>query len=508
MATAGMATAHAQVNQKPAAKDSIEKPTVTVKDSASVSSKGQPKMTLQECIATALQNNLTIRRAAYNIESYKVTKLTSWGAFLPTLNTSLTYGRNYGRSINPVTNAFYNGVVKSYNPSLQAQLTLFNGFRLHYNYLASKKNIEAADLDFEKAKNDVIINVAGYYVTVILNRELYENAKVQLLSSQQQLGRIKLQVEAGALPKSNELNQEAIVATNETNMINQENTLNISLLQLKQAMQVPASTPLDVVIPDLSVEEMVIDQTPEEIYAVSAKTLPQIKSALLKVESAELAYKAARGSYLPRLTIGGSMTTNYSSASDYIPIIVPTGYGVATTPVAQVGPSDSGVPTTDPTQLIYSIQPTGYTQTGTERYNVHDQFKNNLYKSVGVTLSVPIMNGFNTRAGVRNAEINREVARLTVTDNENQLRQSIETAYNNALAAAKTYAASVKQVQYSEEAYRMTKIRLDNGAANFVEYQISANDLFSARSNLARSKYNFILTKKIIDFYQGKPIDY
>jgi outer membrane protein len=472
-----------------------DQPKVTVKDSASVSAKGQPKMTLQECIKTALDNNLTVKRGVYNVESYKINLFQAWGAFLPTFSLNASYGRNYGRNLNPVTYTYFQGVTKTLNPSATAQLTLFNGLRIQNNLQATKKNVEASNLDLEKAKNDVIINVATYYVTVILNRELFENSKVQLTSSQQQLEKIKRQVEVGALPKSNELNQEAIVATNETTMINNENTLNISLLQLKQAMQVPASTPLDVVIPDLSVEDMIIDQTPEEIYAVSSQTLPQVKSALLKVESADFAVKAARGAYSPRLTLSASANSNYSSASN----IPRTRLGDPILTTDPAGVSASG----DPVFLYYQPR-----VVYANSYDAPSQLKDNVYKSVGLNLNIPILNGFQTRGNVENAIINRELANITVKETENTLRQSIETAYNNALAAAKTYVASLKQVNASEEAYRMTKLRLDNGAANFVEFQISANDLFSAKSSLSRAKYSFILTKKIIDFYQGKTIDY
>ena len=89
-----------------------------------------------------------------------------------------------------------------------------------------------------------------------------------------QLERIQKQVAAGALPKSNELTQEATVATNETNVITQENVYNLSVLQLKQSMQVPASTNLEVIVPDIALNDMTISQTPEEIYDISAKSLP------------------------------------------------------------------------------------------------------------------------------------------------------------------------------------------------------------------------------------------
>src|SRR4029077_4251714 len=153
-------------------------------------------------------------------------------------------------------------------------------------------------------------------ITVILNRELYENAQFQLNSSNEVLERIKKQVNAGSLPLSNQFTQEAQVATNEVNLINQENALNFSLLQLKQSMQVPASTGLEPVIPDLQLEDTVLPLTPEDIYQLATLAMPEVKSAVLKVESAELALKAAQGSLYPRLTLNGSAQSNYSSVSD------------------------------------------------------------------------------------------------------------------------------------------------------------------------------------------------
>jgi outer membrane protein len=457
--------------------------------------KGQ-KMTMQECVKVALDNNLTVKRSVYNVESNKVGLLSAKGAFLPTLNLAGSGTKNYGRALNPVTNQFIpNSVTNSLNAQLSGNFLLFNGLRAQNNYRSNKKNVEAADLDLEKTKNDVIITVVNNYTNAILNKELFENAKFQLNSSQQQLDRIKKQVEAGALPKSNELTQEATVATNETNLITQENLYNITVLQLKQSMQVPASTPLEVVVPDIAMEDLAITQTPEEIYAISAQTLPQIKSAMLKVEAAQLAMKAARSAYQPRLALTYTSTTNYSSASD----------------VAQysLGPPTEqtiGYLASDPTQLVNTMTSTRVKTA--DSYPVKSQLGDNIYKNFGLSLNIPILNGLQTRTNVQQAIINRELAAITVKETENTLRQNIETAYNNVVAYAKTYTAAIKQVSANEEAFRMVQQRHENGAATYIEYQVASNDLFSAKSALARAKYNFIFAKKILEFYQGKTIEY
>ncbi len=454
------------------------------------------ELTLQECVKIALDNNLTVKRSVYNVESYRVSFMTAKGNFLPTLNLNGSGSQNSGRNLNPVTYQYIQAVTQTVNPSLTGSLLLFNGLKNQLTYRQNKTYISAADLDLQKAKNDVIITVVTNYTTVILNKELYENAKFQLNSSNQTLERIKKQVAAGALPKTNELNQEATVATNETNLVTQENSYNLALLTLKQSMQVPASNQFEVVIPKITVEDMTINENTDEIYAISKKTLPQVNSALLKVDAAQYAVRAARASYYPRLSFGYAAVSNYNSASDRARYATTKAYTQQT--IGYVG-GDPSMPVTTsvPQQTLIS-----------DSYHVSTQLTDNLYKNISLSLSIPILNGFQTRTGVQQAIINRELANITVKETENTLRQAIETAYNNAVSAAKTYAAAVKQVNASEEAYRMTTLRFDNGAANFVEYQISANDLFTAKSTLSRAKFDFILKKKILEFYEGKSIEY
>ncbi|MBS1557619.1 MAG: TolC family protein [Bacteroidetes bacterium] len=460
-----------------------------------VSAYAQEKLSMQECIRIALDNNLTVKRSVYNVETNRIGLLGAKGNFLPSLSFNASGSQNYGRNLNPVTYQYYQGVTKTINPSVMSQITLFNGFKNQYTFRQNQKNVAAADLDLQKAKNDVIISVVTNYTNVILNKELMENAKFQLNSSNQTLEKILKQVDAGALAKSNQLSQEAVVATNETNLVTQENTYNLSLLILKQSMQVPASNQFEVIVPNLTIEDMAIPQTPEDIYAQSTQSLPQVKSALLKVESAELALKAAKANYLPRLSANFAMISNYNSASDG-----PRYSMSAPTPVT-IGYVNGNTSMPVTTMMPQQVQVA-------DHYRVTDQVTDNLYKNLGVSLSIPILNGFQTRTGVQQAIINRELANITVKETENTLRQSIETAYNNALAAAKTYSAAVKQVNSNEEAFRMTQQRYENGAATYIEYQVSSNDLYSAKSALARAKYNFILTKKVLEFYQGKTIEY
>jgi outer membrane protein len=448
---------------------------------------------LKECVDYAMGNNLTVKRGELQVELSEVNYTQSKMNLLPTANTTASYGYNWGRGLDPVTNQFISSQrnnVSSFNAN--TSWTLFNGLRIQNSIRQGSRDLSASQYDLAKSKNDISVLVTNYFVNVVFNKEQVENARLQLASSQQQLERTKKQVAAGALPRSEELNLEAQVATNELNLVNQENALMLSMLQLKQAMQMPASEPFDVLIPELTPEDLILDQNREEVYEIAKGTMPEIKSSNLKIQSSEFAVRAARGSLFPRLSLSGSLNTNYSKVSESQ--FIADGVTLSDQPIGVAG----DVP-------VYTYRPTGrYADT----YMFRDQVKDNLYKSVGVQLTIPLFNNFSSRASFQRSVITNEQAKITAKETENTLRQNIETAYNDAIAAAKSYQSSLKQVAARDEAFRMMKQRHDIGAANYVEYQLAENNLFQARTDLARAKYNFIFKKKLLDFYQGKPLEY
>ncbi|MBL7849036.1 MAG: TolC family protein [Cyclobacteriaceae bacterium] len=455
------------------------------------------KWTLKECVDIALENNLRIKRSVYSVETAKANLLQSKGQFLPTINAFGSYTKNYGRALNPTTNLFVDRNSTTISPSVSGNLPLFQGLRIQNSFKQSQRDMLASNEDLQKAKNDVILNVVSLYINVIFNKELLDNARFQLRSSMTQLDRIKKQVEAGSLSMSNQLNQEATVATNELNVINQENTLNLSLLQLKQAMQVPGSEQMDVEVPAIPAEDLVLDSNAESIYQAAVASMPEIKASMLRVQSAEYALKASRGSYLPRLALNASISSNSSDLNSKSSFVGDQSVLIPSTRVSAV---------TAGGENVYNLVPNGYFVS--EKYTHNQQLEDNVFKNFAVQLNIPILNGFATRSSVQRAKINKDIADIVVKETQNTLRQTIETAYNDALAAVRTYNASQKQVGAQEEAFRMNKQRFDVGALSIIEYQISENDLYRAKSDLTRAKYNFVFRKKVLDFYQGKPIEY
>ncbi len=456
--------------------------------------------TYSECLEYALENNLSVKRGELDVEMGEVNLKQSKADMYPNFNFGGGYGINWGRSIDPTTNLFVSQKIQSLGIQSGSSITVFGGLRKLNTIKQNKLDLEASENNLEDAKNDVILNVVTFYTNVIFNQELLGNAELQLSTTTQQLGRTEKLVEAGSLAISELLDLQSQKASNELEVINSENSLNLALLSLKQVMQMLASEELEVVVPEMEAEDYgFLGLSATDIYQTAELTQPEIKSADLDVQSSIMGEKIAKGALYPSLNLGYSMFTNYSDVLN--PLTKRDGtFG---TP-GEI--PNAGFISGDPSQPITLYVPNpNFIDIDN---GVGDQFSDNLSRSLNFSISVPIFNGLVARTGMQRASIFRAQAEINAREVRNQLRQIIETAYNDAWAASKAFEASQKQVEALEESFRVTEKRYNLGAVNFVDYQIAQNNLFGARSDLVRTKYDYIFKTKILDFYQGNPIEF
>ncbi len=454
---------------------------------------------LQECVDRALEQNLTLQQAKLNVNDQEINLRAARFDLLPTLNAGGNYGFNWGRGIDPTSNLFINERVGFTGYSVNTGATIFAGFQKQHTIKQNALNLEASKNDLEDAKNDISLNIALLYLNVIFNKELLSNNRSQVTSTRQQLERTNALVEAGSLPLSNLLTLQSQLASNEANAVNAENNLNLSILDLKQALQINASEAFDIIVPDLDVDQnTLVGLNLEEIYSVSLANQPDVKSADLNVTSAVHGEKIARGALYPSISVRGSLGSNYSDARDRERSIV-EGTTMITREIGVVQSSNEPVIAVVEVPNVVGID---------SDYSVSEQFSDNFNQQLTLNLSVPIFNGFSARNNIQRSKINKHRAEISAKQTRQTLRQVIEKSYNDAVAAAKNYEASVKQVEALSETFRIAKEQLEVQAINSVDYQIAENNLFQAKSDMVRNKYDYIFKTKILDFYQGKPITF
>lgn len=451
------------------------------------------KWSLEECVDHALNNNLTVKRSELAMKNEEVTLLQNRLSRLPNLNAGLQNSWRWGRSIDPTTNIFTTQRINSNGANASTQMLIYNGSQLSRTIRQNQQNVEASIYDLQKSKNDVSLDVVLGYLQIIFTRELLANSKFQLSTTQTQLDQTEKLVKAGSLPMTNLLDFQSQLASNEVELINAENDVALAILRLKQYLQIPAEEAFDIETPEFDKDNYgFVEYSVSEVFRQAESIQPEIKSADLKIASADMGIKVAKGAHIPQIGIGGNFFTNYSDQNrkflgrdiildEYTPI---------------------GYVLNDPTQIVV----TPGTKSNFEDINIPTQWADNRSWSAGFNINIPIFNGWQTNSNIQRAKITKNLAEISATETRNFLRQTIETAYNDAQAAIKVFDAAKKQVEALEESFRATEKSYNLGAVNYVDYQISSFNLFSAKSNLVRSKFDYIFKLKVLDFYLGNPL--
>lgn len=447
----------------------------------------QQQWTLQQCIEHAMKNNLQIRIAVLNNELNEANLKQSKANALPNLNFGANNTYNFGKTIDRFTNQFANTRVQSINLGLQSQWNLFNGLQNYHTIKQNELNIMTGKYDIDRTKNDVSLNIANAFLQIALARELVNITQNQVNTSNIQLSRIKKLVDAGALPKFNQYDAEAQLSSEELNVVNATNQLNIATLNLALLLNLNPND-FSITIPNLpSPNELPLNFTAEQVYNSALSTQPVIKGAENRVLSAEKSIKIAKSAIMPSLSFNGSLGTGYSGLAQQI-----AGYDST---VASIGYTAMG-------DKVYSL----FVNPVLEKTPYGTQFKDNFNRSLGLTLSVPLFNNLQTHTAVTRAKINLESAKLQLLQNKLDLQRTILQAYTDANAALKKYNATEKTVISLKESFKYVEQRYTVGAANAVDYNTQKNNVTNAEAQLLQSKYEYIFKAKVLDFYLGKAI--
>ena len=283
--------------------------------------------------------------------------------------------------------------------------------------------------------------------------------------------------------------------------------LAIAKIQLAQLLNLSegASEALTIETPALAdpTEGALADVAPAEVFITAQARQPEIKAADLRVQSSMRSLDLARGAYYPRLTFGANIFTGYSSL--YTKPVTSLDSARAVLPVFPIDPvTGQPGPTPAPFAVFTPYQP--ILRRTSENVSFGTQLNNNLGKSLQFNLQIPILNGLQARTNVQRAKINQQLAEVRSEQARLVLRQTIEQAYADALAAQRQYLASSRQVEALTLAYRNAEIRFNNGLLNGTEFNIAKNNLTAAESSMIQAKYSFVFRRKVLDFYQGRPI--
>lgn len=450
----------------------------------------QENWTLQECIAYAHKHNIQIKQQKLNTEiNQTVLKQTKLDA-LPSMNAGASHNFSYGRALDETTYEYTeNQEVQSSNFNISSSVTLFQGFQ-KWNEIKQNRYLLKSELaNLERIKNDISLNIASGYLQILFNQELVEVSRNQLEITRQQINRTEKLVEAGSLAKGSLLEIKSQAANEELNLVNAQNQLKASYLNLTQLLELDSIGGFDIIRPDMSdIQQDVPLRSVDSIYSVAIGVLPRVESAKYNLEAKEEALDVAKGGLSPTLSLNMSYGSRYSSIRNKL-----TGYDETT---VQIGQTVGGE------EVIATQRFPTYSE-----YPFSDQLRDNANTSIMLRLSIPIFNGLKANYGVDNAKVNKLNAQYSLESTKNQLYKDIQSARSDAVSAWKKYVAAKKTVESMEESFKYTKQKFEVGLVNSVEYNTAKNNLTKAKSDLLQAKYEYLFKTRILDFYQGKQLE-
>jgi outer membrane protein len=417
---------------------------------------------LQKCIDYALENNIQLKQQQLNTQYYENQVSQAKSNRLPNFNAQIGNDNSFGRSLTYL-NTYKNVNSSSVSGGASTNFTIFNGFQLTNTIEKQELDLQATLKDLQKAKDDMILNIAGMYLQILFAEELVLVDEAQMEVTKQQLSRTQQLVEAGSLAKGAQLEIEAQLAREELQMVNDNNNLQLYYLGLYQLLELPIAESFKIEKPMLpEIKANISMANSFDVFNNALHVRPEIQAAQLRVKSAEKYLEIAKGNYYPNL----AFNANY-----------------------------------------YNLYNNKYTDINGADIAFGDQLKNNGRSSLGLTLGIPIFNQFQVKNGVSNAEIQIQDYQYRLQTSSNTLRKEIEQAYTNALAALNRYISTEKAVVSMQEAFRYVEEKFNVGMVNSVDYNLQKNQLTSAQSQLLQAKYEYIFRTKILDFYNGIPIE-
>lgn len=456
------------------------------------SAQAQEKWSLVKCVEHAMANNITIRQTELQTNNAQLLLKQSKMSQLPSLNFSGSEGFASGRNQDPTSFSLITQSYISTNMQLQSSVDIFNWFSQRNTIAANDWELQAAKANVDKLKNDIALTVANSYLQILLTLEQENIARVQLQQSQAQLINTRKLVDAGALPELNAAELEAQVARDSSSVISAKGILAQNILNLKAFMALDAGAPFDIETPpvDKIPVEAIADLQPDNVYALAIANMPQQKFNDYKIKAAEKNAAAARGRMYPTVSLFGGLGSRFNSRSQEI-----TGSTLINPPIGKVTVNsvDYNVFRLDPFPLYsYGNQP------------FFSQLNQNFNQSIGLSVSVPIFNGYSARTNYERSRINIRNQQLQKDLDNQTLKQNIYQAYNAAVVALETYNAGLKSLETADRTLNFAQKRYEVGMMSTFELITNQNNLFRARLQNALNHVDYVFKMKVLEFYRGQ----
>lgn len=432
-------------------------------DTTKVSAPKGGQWTLQECIDYAMENNIDVKSGELSLEQSNVQVESSTGQLMPTLSFSTNHNLGW-RPWSQNTVALSGGtmtttqsdVTYSGNYSLQANWTVWDGGRTRRERESYKLDVQKQIATNDQTATTIEEQIVQYYVQILYEADAARVADSTLATSTMLRDRGKAMLEAGQLAKVDLAQLEAQTSQDEYSLVTAETQLANYKMMLKQILEIIKTTDFDVATPEIDDEKVLASlPTIDDVYAKALETRPEMKTAEMSIEQADIQERIARGGHYPTISLSAGVSTGHNSADN------------------------NGIGT---------------------------QLKQNVNNSIGLSINVPILDNRSTRTNKSKAKIQRQQSELDKLSAENTIYKQVETYWLNAQSAQMQYRAAVANEQSMQESFDLVSEQFRIGLKNIAELTQGKSNLLTAQQQKLQSKYTALLNIALLKFYAGEDL--
>jgi outer membrane protein len=415
------------------------------------------KLTFQDAVKIGLKNNFDLQQQKNQLSYTQINKTSSMLQMGPRVEANGSFYRNDGNSFNQQRGEVVNGVIDFLNGSVSASMPVFNGLSQVNGFRSAHSLNEAQLHQVARSTQDVIQNVANNYLTCLLDQELVKIQKQNIETQRFQYEQIQSQVDLGARAEADLYNQEYQVKNAELLYIRAQNKLKNDLALLARSLALDPTVPLELEEVDWNVDTLLEGYVNrDEMQQTALSRRSDLKQAEYTEKARHYSYSAIKGRYYPSVYAGVS----YGSRYNYIH--------------------------------------------GFDNRSFDDQFRHdNRQLSYGVSVTIPIFYGFQSRAQASLAKVQYKNAALDKDATEIRVKTEVMQAYQNFEDAKTNYLAAQAQLKAAELTYKTQKERYDLGISNVVEMNTTNQAYIQAQGDYQSALFTLMFQRLLIDYAVG-----
>ena len=411
-------------------------------------------MTLHDCMEYAVSNSTKMRIQQAAIGDAQIDRRdAALTLFTPQISAQTYAYYNFGRSIDPQTNTYFNTTSFHNNYGVSAGYDLFDGFKAVNNYKISKTGMLIADSLEKQVEADICLAVMEAYYNVVYYKRLCDVYEEQVAVAEQALAKATRQEELGQKGHADVIQMEADLADRQYDLTNTWNMYQSQKMTLADLMFWPVDEELNI---DTSMPMWQIEPVAtESVVEFALEHNPGIQIASWQELNAKRELNTAKWSLLPTIGLYAGWSTSY------------------------------------------------YTYQGSTTNPFWNQFKNNGGEYVELSLSIPIWNRLSKHSAITRKQHALDKATAELDQKRRDVESEVRRAIQDRDGAAAAYQQAQRKAEVQAEAYTLNLKKLEQGLISPLEFQTANNNYLKAQADEMNSLFKYLIKQAVVRYYNG-----